>query len=266
MIASPARTGSIVAMRRFQALVGAATALALALPMPRVAYASPPEGTLPAPPDTQQTASPAPVTADVPPSDPGAAFVHLEGGSAARLEARDPRTGRWETACRAPCDLPVSLANDYRVEGSTSSTRPFRLDATPGQRIVVRVVFPHRGVHTAGIVADIVGLVGVGVGTLWLLFAPNGSCVDTEMGGCVRSNLSTAQTEAIVVDAVGLATMLAAGALLSVSPIATQATVPSTPPVRTDSTWLRLPVWHESLYGSSDVPAPKDLATFTRHF
>jgi uncharacterized membrane protein YidH (DUF202 family) len=57
------------------------------------------------------------------------------------LEHRSAPNAPWESACEGSCDRRLPIADEYRVIGTgINGSRPFNLDGTKGDKVVLKVV------------------------------------------------------------------------------------------------------------------------------
>jgi hypothetical protein len=92
------------------------------------------------------------------PARDGSVLVHLSDPSVV-LERRYARQGAWFEACRAPCDMLMPRADDYRVTRNGTPTRvPFEITAPPGSRVTVDVNTSSS--DSSGVDAAVAGVVG----------------------------------------------------------------------------------------------------------
>ncbi len=139
-------------------------------------------GTPPPPPPPPLSA--APRYAPPPPftGPTGSAVVHLEGDSIVSLERREGRS--WVFACTAPCDAELPLSGLYRVVGpGVRATPSFRLNAQPGEHIVVDATTASKGGFAGGIVLTSVGGFSFLLGALVLLTVATADAADSASGG-----------------------------------------------------------------------------------
>jgi hypothetical protein len=120
------------------------------------------------------TPSPAPPPLTAPAVGPKA-LVHIESPRHVTLDRKNPGEDQpWVTACESPCDAELPLDNEYRIVGT--GVRPssdFRLEASPGQRVVLEVNPSSKAVRAAGIVIGSLGITAVVTGIyLWAWTLP----------------------------------------------------------------------------------------------
>jgi hypothetical protein len=147
------------------------------------------------------------------------------------------------------------------------TSRPFWLAARPGDRVVLDVSVQWRGAATAALVTGAVGLLAAGIGTFWLIFAPNGPCTAMEAGGCVTSSLSQQQLGAVITDVAGLGLIATSMILISIPRArATQAVPAPLAPEKPPTAWLRVPTWHDPVARVPSLPAAAGFPLFERSF
>jgi hypothetical protein len=149
---------------------------------------------------------------------------------------------------------------------------PFHLQSPPGVRVVLHATVTNAAAGPAGLVVFWVGAATVATGLVWLIVAPDGSCVASDgsggSGGCVRSGLSGQQVAALVTAGAGVAVM-AGALLLAALPNAsvTQAVGAADGPTRFASdAWRREPVWHATLEPTPAPATPWMLPILARSF
>jgi hypothetical protein len=176
-------------------------------------------------PAPRQVAPPAPA----PPSRPSA-VVHVESDTPVTLERRDG--GRWVAACSSPCDEELPIGSEYRISGSRVRTsNDFRLDARPGDHVVVELSIASKGAFAGGIVLTSVG------GFSLLLGAANADpyAQHDETGGTVG----------LVMVGAGAVSVLVGIILTASNRHSTVTQLSATPRPRNDA-WLRLPTWRDA--------------------
>jgi hypothetical protein len=209
---------------------------------PTIAPAAP--ARVPAPGPIYYPSSPPP-----PPPSQGSAFVHIEGDQPVTVERKDGRT--WSLACSSPCDAELPLGVTYRVGGAgIRNSSPFRLNAQPGDRVILDVNTASKGSFVGGIVVAGVGVVVLLVGAMVLLTVATVDTADSQEGFANPSSDGSANTVGWVMLAGGAAATLV-GVLVLTSNVHSK--VDQTPgtqrPPRTDA-WLRTPTWHDDKTGA----------------
>jgi hypothetical protein len=198
------------------------------------------------------------------------AFVHLEAESGVVLESALPRGRQWTTVCAAPCDVPLPLDRDYRVSGEgIRNSRVFRLEANPGQRVIISVSPTSKGAFAGGIALTSVGAGGIVVGLVMVLVGLVNNCVTSVTCEQNQSNAPLEEAGASVA-LIGLGAMVA-GIVLFATNIHSRATptlaeLMPAPVARPETAWLKAPVWHDSPRESSIAPATVPYPVFSRSF
>jgi len=103
--------------------------------------------TAPAPATEPTQTTPAATTAPAAPSNPGSATatVHINSPKPVSLEKRASANSPWEHVCNSPCDVPVSVSDEYQVVGvDLNESKPFILDSSQGDKVTLDVT---PGVH-----------------------------------------------------------------------------------------------------------------------
>jgi hypothetical protein len=186
-------------------------------------------------------------------------FVHIDAADrGVELEGRLQLDGPWVTSfsCKAPCDTALPRNARYQLMATDQrSSSEFLLAGSPGQRVTMKVVPASKDAATGGAALIVVGsLVMVVAPVLAVvgLFANSSACSDTGPG-------VTCTNPAVKYEAVALASLLGGGAMLvggilirnyggrlrqkqTVSPF-----LPPMTPERPDTTWLRAPMWRDSV-------------------
>lgn len=106
------------------------------------AWAQGPTAPPPATPATTDTAATPPTTPApaAPRATDGTVQVHVESTLKVNLERRTATTAAWEFVCESPCDQRTAVGYEYRVTGkNVNDSRPFQLDTSKGDTVVVRV-------------------------------------------------------------------------------------------------------------------------------
>ena len=109
------------------------------------------------------------------PAPLGTVNVHIDSDNPVELQTHaDPDQSEgfsgWRTVCFSPCDRDVPLGQTYRVVGEgTRASHGFRLNAQPGQRLLLDVTPRSGGMFALGIVATVIGGVALPIGLLVLL-------------------------------------------------------------------------------------------------
>jgi hypothetical protein len=143
---------------------------------------------------------------------PPEATVHIKTPGVT-LELRPNGDHAWQTGCQAPCDVRVPVFYEYRIAGNgVQPSKPFRIVAP---QVDITADPGNRGVHTAGVAADIVGGLAI---FGWFVYVIVGTANDT--------NSSTDAGHAFkdrATDGVGL-TLILGGIALSIAGTIMQAT------------------------------------------
>lgn len=64
------------------------------------------------------------------PSD-GMVMVHIKSDKPVTLQKRSGESGAWETVCTSPCDVKVSVSDQYQVTGDgVNASKPFMINAS----------------------------------------------------------------------------------------------------------------------------------------
>jgi hypothetical protein len=172
------------------------------------------------------------------------AVVHIETDAPVVLEQRIEGTREWVPACSAPCDTPLRLSASYRIAGSgVRNSPPLRLQASPGERVVLDVNAASSGGFRGGVIATSVGggVVVAGAIILGLNWFYDGG--PNERINALGFVMMGAGAVAAVVGVI----LLASNGHTNVRE---SAEIPSR---RTDA-WLRLPQWNED---KTAVGAPR---------
>jgi hypothetical protein len=148
----------------------------------------------------------APAPALTAPAVGARALVHIESPRHVTLDRKNPGENEpWVIACESPCDVELPLDNEYRIVGS--GVRPssdFRLEASPGQRVVLEVNPSSKAVRAAGIVVGSLGITAIVTGLyLWAWTLP-------AMSACSASTDVTSGCD--MVRSIGRAGLITAGA------------------------------------------------------
>jgi hypothetical protein len=200
--------------------------------------------------------------------------VHVEGDSGIVLQAVSPGSGRWAAVCAGPCDAAVPLDREYRISGEgIRPSRAFRIHAEPGQRVVLNVSTASRSAYSAGLALTSVGSATIVVGLVVLVFgAFAGPCQATdEFGDCLQTTGdSGVETAGGVIALVG-AGILVAGIVIWASNLRTTESQTVTElmpkaPVRAETSWLRAPIWHDSVHEASGSAKAMGFPLFSRSF
>ncbi len=222
----------------------------------RIERAPAPQGPNPTP---SHATSEAPVVAEE-------AWVHVESERPVTLQRRstdDP--GEWVAVCSAPCDMALALHDEYRIKGrAIRSSRPFHLEARPGERLEIRVNGGAIGGLVGGIIlvttGPVVGLVGVG-----LLIVASAESSSSGVSSNPSDGGSSARDVGVVLAAGGLLmtvggiVMLANNARTHVSQDQFQPNPPS------NDAWRRRPTWREDRIGAA-LPQTTEVPLFHTSF
>ncbi len=182
-------------------------------------------------------------------------FVHIEAGPEAELAVRSPE-GRWLAFfCTAPCDRALPSDAEYwlNVAGQRSSSA-FRLDASPGQRVVIRGVPASNAPKFAGVVLVATGAVAIPGGLLLALIAAlSEACLGSCGTGGPSGNGGEFAVGGLVIAAAGVGALVG-GAILFMQvrgAVGVRQTVADLllprSPERSETGWLRAPVWRDSV-------------------
>jgi hypothetical protein len=93
-------------------------------------------------------------------------WVHVDGPAAAELQQASG-DGHWTTVCTGPCEAPLPLGAEYRVDGQGIQTsNSFRLTGTAEQHVRLTVKPGSSTFHAVGLALVPIGLVTVLLGLL----------------------------------------------------------------------------------------------------
>jgi len=223
------------------------------------------------PPEPPASEPAAPPTAAPPTPPPERVWVHLNADPGVSLEGLSPE-GNWERACSAPCDVQVTTGSDYRVTGAGMyASRAFKLQAEPGQRVVLDVSGASKAGFGVGIALVTVGSLATALGLYVAFLAATiaSTCEGTDEGTACQDNSGTVKTSLVVAGA-GAVSLLA-GALLAESNRQTTTSQslnrgPSIARRDHDGAWLRVPTWTEPSGLERAVPAAQVVPIFSRSF
>jgi len=183
----------------------------------------------------------------------GSVLVHMDAEEGVVLESIAPGSGRWALVCAAPCDAQVPLGREYRISGEgIRPSRPFGIQAPPGQRVTLSVVTGSRAGYSGGLALTSVGSAAVVVGLFVVLFGALGTC--DSFGNCTPAD-GGVETAGLVITLAGVA-VLVGGIILVASNSRSRATqtigelVPQAP-ARPETAWLRAPLWHDAIRESA---------------
>jgi hypothetical protein len=198
------------------------------------------------------------------------ALVHLDADPGVVLESVSPGTGRWAVVCAGPCDAALATDREYRVAGEgILSSRPFRIHAAPGQRVVISVSTASRSARSAGAALTSVGSAAIVVGIIVLVYGAL-ACTPDQFGDCISTPDSGAETAGAVIGLAGVAILIGGVVLfLSNARTTTSQTIADAlpaPAARPETAWLRAPVWHDSTRESSAAPKPMGFPLLSRSF
>jgi hypothetical protein len=211
----------------------------------------------PARPESLRTPAPLPAVA------PGAqVWVHVEGADGAVLEVDPAGDGTWKTACRAPCDVEVPTAADYRIGGEgIRRSRVFRLRGQDGDHVTVRVSGGSKGWLVVGIVITPIGgmvtLVGVALG---LLASASGSAGGSscQSSSCIQYDGDTGHLATVGWVTALLGAAVTVGGILLIANnakagVAVDLTGAQAARVQGDA-WAHVPTWHDSAAAEKAAP------------
>ena len=130
-----------------------------------------------------------PVEAAPAPMTDGTVDVAIDSPVGVSLERRSGAGAEWEFACNAPCNQRMATTAQYRIVGvDLNASKPFMLDTTQGERVVLTV---SPGVHKKA-VRGLWVLAGSGAilvtGLIVLLAGSDGSSTFTSDGQTHNSN------------------------------------------------------------------------------
>jgi hypothetical protein len=223
-------------------------------------------GTPPPPPPPPPPLSAAPRYAPPPPftGPTGSAVVHLEGDSIVSLERREGRSRVF--ACTAPCDAELPLSGLYRVVGpGVRATPSFRLNAQPGEHIVVDATTASKGGFAGGIVLTSVGGFSFLLGALVLLTVATADAADSASGGSHDDgNAGTVGLGMLV----GGAVAVVVGVLVLTSnrhSKVDQRNGGALPDHSRDDAWRRVPQWRDDK-SASGLPKAVGVPIFEQAF
>ncbi len=121
-------------------------------------------------------------------------LVHIKSPEPVQLESRAAGQKGWVTACVAPCDTELPLADEYRIAYRTkepSSEKPFRLAPGADGAVMLKVHPSSVGGKVGGgvliglgAVAATIGALGL-IGGIGLAAGPADSCRDSSNDWCV---------------------------------------------------------------------------------
>jgi hypothetical protein len=194
----------------------------------------------------------------------GSVLVHLEADQGVVLQSISPGSGRWAFVCAAPCDAQLPLAAQYRIAGEgVRPSRPFGIEAPPGQHVTINVAAASRAGFSGGVALSSVGLAGVIVGLSVVLFGALQACnVEDAAGDCLGTANGGVETAGAIITIAGVALTIG-GVILMASNARSHATqtigeVLPPPPARPETAWLRAPFWNDSLRDSA-LGQPKSM-------
>lgn len=200
----------------------------------------------PAPRPLPSSSTPAPAPA---PGPEGTATVHIEADTPVTLDKREGRS--WVFACNAPCDAELPLAGSYRISGQgIRNSAQFKLNARPGDHLVLDVNASSKGAFVGGIVVAGVGVVVLLVGAMVVLTVAAMDSADSAAGLSNSTNDGSANTVGWVMVAGGAAATLVGVLVLANNTRSKVDQATATPRPRNDA-WLRVPQWHEDKAGQA---------------
>src|ERR1700723_2147423 len=101
-------------------------------------------------------------------------LVHLNAESGVRLEMNTSVAPKWSTSgwqaddawslvCDSPCDRPLPLGREYRLVGlrGVRPSRPFFLEASPGQSVLVTATAASDDAFAGGVVLIVLGSLAI---------------------------------------------------------------------------------------------------------
>ncbi len=197
------------------------------------------------------------------------AMVHIETDKEVVLEGK-PQMGGWTVICQAPCDTQVPLDYEYRISGSSiRRSKPFSIQANPGQRVTLVVNPASKGAFIGGLVLTGVGPVVIIVGLFTALVGAleQTTTYDSFGNPSTVNNGQSTETTGWIISLVGVG-MLVTGIILFSSNSKTKATqeVASADRPSRDDAWLRLPTWHEGASVEKSLPKAATVPIFSRSF
>jgi hypothetical protein len=228
-----------------------------------------------------------------PPSGPaGSVWVHIETSHEVVLEGQSG-SGSWAPACNSPCDAELPLANSYRIAGpGVRTSHDFKIEASPGQRVVLNVKTGSKGAFTGGIVLVSVSPAVVLIGFVVFLVGALDNAVTSTCTAGTDGDTGCSGGGGGGTEATGGIMMLigAAGTVAGIVLIATNARTsynqellqPGAPPPsgklstsdavlaslqpkrHAEDAWLRAPLWHEPSAMERTLP-PAQLAPLFSH-
>jgi hypothetical protein len=219
--------------------------------------------------DRSGASSPAP--APVPPpvvapprSSGGSAVVHIESDAPVILERRDPGGGRWALACSAPCDEELPLASSYRISGAgVRDSNSFRLNARPGDHIVLDVSTASKGAFAGGIVLTSIGGGSLLLGAMVLMTVAAENASNPYQSSNSDGN---AGTVGWIMLGAGAASVLVGVLVIVGNRHSNVGQSTATQHPRNDA-WLRLPQWHDDRSGTTlGVPKAIGVPLFETKF
>jgi hypothetical protein len=182
---------------------------------------------------------------------PPEATVHV-GTPGVTLELRPNADHAWQVGCVAPCDVRVPVLYEYRIAGSgVQPSKPFRITAA---KVDISADPGSRGVHTAGVAADIIGGLAI-VG--WFFYIIIGTANDASGSNDAGHALKDRATDGIgltlILGGVGLSI---AGAIMQAATeteVTQRALIPVVHPVQPGA--ARTPVWRDASAMEKSAPA-----------
>jgi hypothetical protein len=200
------------------------------------------------------------------------ALVHVDAHSDVVLQTAAPGSFRWTTLCRAPCDAELPVTIEYRLAGEgIRPSRPFRLAAAPGEEVVIHVSAATRSGYSAGLALTSAGSIAIAVGLIVLYFGAV-NCTETDLAGdCINGQSSPGVEAAGGVIALAGVGILIGGIIVWASNMRTEqsqsiAELVRVPVARPETSWLRMPEWHESPREASALSKPMSVPLFSRSF
>jgi hypothetical protein len=203
------------------------------------------------------------------------AWVHIESDRPVRLEREGEghaRGSEWETICASPCDAEVPLGSDVRIGGEGIRTsRPFHLNAAPGERVELVVNAGTRGGFVGGIILTSVGPIVSLIGAVVLVAASEQNQLDSlVVDGVAQQNTTTtnttgAKTVGVVLVIGGIALTIGGILMLTGNARTHVQEGPLSVTPRPQDAWLRAPTWRED-HTAEALPKTFDVPLFHTSF
>jgi hypothetical protein len=212
----------------------------------------------------------APNTNVLPPVSGPTARVHINSPEPAALYRKAAGMTSFQKVCDAPCDQEMPLSDDYQVSGSGLGAVDFKLNAQPGQTVVIECSPSSTGGKVGGIVMMVVGgvvLVFIGLpGTLIALALQSSTTTDS-------NTKSDWMRDTLIIDLVGVG--IAAGGLVLLlksrdggaqQHLGFLNGIPD--PTKVDDRFVRTPMWRvpTNTEKQANGPAPVMFPLFSHAF